>query len=938
MEKAGLLQENMQIDLLPKDDRLEIGIYLDGTLCQTDFDELSKLNVFKGSGLPKTISFNRKFSGFISSIEIYRAIAKAIAARKKGLIPIFIKMLDKRRDDLKARLYSSDMTPDEDVVSLALQMQNEFKRTGLIPNIALIGEAGTGKSVMAKRLGSVLFNKEVMNLSPSDLKSPYKGDTKTVVLDRLLEAAGRQKNGEPGKILFIDEAYALMKDTLGQEAVSILLPLMTHNRDKIDSKNWEKDRGDIIRTIDFKTGEVTENGTLIERINPSIPPIWIGGYEDDIRLMTNQNQGLFRRFDRVTLKAPTTSQLYEALFKELESAQNKLSQGEDSELLHNVAAMSDIAKEELKLKSELLIKQFRDYEIPIKKFFRWGTQPQNSKNFGNYAGVKKFISRCLDGIDLSSSEKEIKAQIDQIITATKRDIKHQIDTVRRKSDGSQGSSSERVQMVLDNKTRFHDLVGCDTQVEYMRTIIDMLVNQSNYEQFGITVPKGVLLLGQPGVGKTFIAQAMAGELQQRFEEEAPNKRVGFMSLSAPEITSKPVSFIGSIFDEAEEYDVCVIFIDEVDAIAKNRFQNICYSHFIELIKQMDGVDQRSNVFVLAATNAPESLDPAFVRTGRIDKQLEFMLPDLDARCELARRSILKRCGALENFMNDAKGQKGVSKLASEVAKITPGNTPGDIESIINEAFIMYDQDRRPGAKKKRSLGKGAPKFGDPELGYLYRCIYEAVERNDIGDPRSIKKGETFNVDKNDMSRSSISVHEVGHALVRILHNRKPFERITSLPRGSALGYVMPIYEKRLTKADFEDDIRFSMGGRIAEEIVYGKENISTGASQDMKYVTSLARFMVEQVGFTDEFEFMVLQKSTARYLGKNEYNCSESFRERSDHAVNKLIKRLYQETREILTDKRDLIIALAEQVFKRETMTGKEFEKLYQELNNTKMM
>lgn len=171
-------------------------------------------------------------------------------------------------------------------------------------------------------------------------------------------------------------------------------------------------------------------------------------------------------------------------------------------------------------------------------------------------------------------------------------------------------------------------------------------------------------------------------------------------------------------------------------------------------------------------------------------------------------------------------------------------------------------------------------------------------------------------------------------MVGILCGREPFEKITSLPRGDALGYVMPARNELLTKKDYENCIRTSMGGRIAEEIVYGKDNISVGAFGDMKKSTYFARRMVEELGFTDEFEFMALTGVTSRHLSASGYNCSELFREQSDRAVNELLKKLYQETREMLADKKDLIITLAKNVFKKETMSGKDFYKLYEKQKN----
>lgn len=888
IEKAAFDIDGTSVAFVWQDDGLTIEVndaMQKKSYCRT-FDELNKRNFFSSIDLPKTIRFDQKFPSFAKDLEIYQAIRNAIQTDYQTFLGILSETTQSLSyEDMEKALYGEDKIVDKDVVSFAMEMQNTFQRKGTIPNIALIGEAGTGKSFMVAQLGKVVFNKEVMHLSPSDLKAAYEGQTKYEVVRKLKEAAAEKQ------IFFIDEAYELMADEYGREAISILLPMMTGDRKKIDAS---RDKYSI--SADF-----TESG---------IPPIWIAGYEDDIRLMISQNQGLFRRFQRVTLKTPTTSELYTELLTKLKSALDKLLRGGDSDLFLYNAAMA----EPMGYKYNVLLKQFTDNETLIIKFFRWGTQPQNSRYFANHAGVQNFLERCLDSIDFNKPESDITHQIEKIITFIKRDIKHQLDTIRRKGDSNrlrQYDDSERVAMVFDNKTRFADLVGCDEQIAYMKDIIHLFVEKSQYEQNNITIPKGALLLGEPGVGKTFIARAMAGELQEAFAKASPDKKVGFMSLSAPELTAKPVSFIGSIFDAAEEYDVCVIFIDEVDAIAKNRAENEHYGHFIELIKQMDGIEQRANIFVLAATNVYEYLDPAFTRSGRIDKKLSFTLPDRAARRELTEKGIIKRCGALANFYYE-ENKKGVNNLAEEIAAITPGCTPGDIENIVNAAFIMYAKDPSVGS------AQDTPQFGNAELDRLYRHLYEAVERNTIGEPHPAKKEREFSVTKNDQSCSAVSVHEVGHALVSILCGGEPFEKITSLPRGNMLGYVMPVKNELLTKKDYENRIRTAMGGRIAEEIVYGKNNISTGAYKDIKNATHFAQMMVESLGFTEDFKFMAL----GRGYGQSE--------------VNRLLEKLYQETRALLANNKALIIPLAEQVFKNETMTGQEFIALYNQLTKKK--
>lgn len=957
IERVSFNYDDIEVSMIHSGDNslgFEINDTRQNNLFQVNFDEYRKRGIFSDAGLPETIQFNKSLESFLSDIEIYKKIKDAIIVIIEDdpqRLAWPVRRMEVDYKEMERKLYEKGMIPDWDVIDFAIEMKNKFYRTDEIPNIAVVGEAGTGKTTMVKKLGG-LFDKEVMCISPADLKGAYIGHTLFKVVECIADAARDEQ------ILFIDEAYELLSDSFGAEAVAILLPLMSGDRKKIHAT---RDQDEI--ECDFEQGKIKKRIKNTEKpeehIKAKVPPIWIGGYEDDIRLMLCQNQGLYRRYQRLTLVSPTVEELYTELTEKLEKAREKLKRGEDSELLNNYAKlpapMKKQKKEQMQDKFNTLRDQFSYNEKAIKDFFRWGIQPQNSKYFANHAGVRNFLDRCIDRIDSSKNRKDIALQIEEIIFTIKRDVKHQLDTVRRRGDASWGGAngrsrktvddSDRVAMIYDNETRFKDLIGCDEQIEYMKSIIDMFVNKGEYKHKKITIPKGVLLLGAPGVGKTFIARAMAGELQEAFKKRAEKERIskeesegelkekfkdkiGFMSLSAPELTSKPVSFIGSIFDKAEEYEVCVIFIDEVDAIAKNRFQNEYYSHFIELIKQMDSIEQRSNVFILAATNAYESLDPAFIRSGRIDKQLSFTLPDTDARCKLAQKNIIDRCGVLINFdVKNEKNQKDVEVVAEETAKITLGYTPGDIENIINAAFLAYDREERSGT---RNNGKKGSKIKNPELECLCRNIYEEVERKDIGSPNPAKKESKFLVDKNNSSCSAVSIHEVGHALVGILCDCEPFEKITTLPRGNALGYVVESRTVPLTKKDYENRIRVAMGGRISEELIYGEENISAGAVEDIKMATNFARRMVEELGFVDEFKFMAITESHSRHLGVNGYNCSESFREQSDTAVNELLKRLYQETRRMLADKKTLIITLAKEVFNKETMTGEEFKKFYE--------
>lgn len=937
VESVAFTENAGTVELRPANGQMYIQI-TDAKTSQTYEERFALLRMepdFDNTGIPRNLYLGADWIRVKRNLDIYRKIKDAVI---QFGIEKFETCVDdsseNRRDRIEELLYDEEgMVPDETVISMVVQFEKEFERTRQIPNIAIVGQAGTGKTTLAKKLGKI-FGKDVLALTPSDLRGAYIGHTKYEVVQKLAEAAMNNQ------IFYVDEVYQLMDDRFGAEALTVLLPLMSGDRTKIDA-GLDKGQNPPIE-IDFKEGYVKKGDKVTANFAPGIVPIWISGYENEVRVMINRNQGLYRRLKKVIIKSPTTSDLFKKLTEELE----KTAKGSDK-----------AARNALMLK-----KYFNDNgSEAVKKFFGWGSQPQNSKYFANNAGVVNFLSNCLDSIDFG---KDVGPQIEDIISSTKCDIKRQLAAVRIGSSNGNNAASDSssavfdakdtIQVITDIDTRFSDLVGCSSQIAYMRSIIEMLINKSVYEDYNLTVPKGALMEGLPGVGKTFIARAMAGELEQHFQEEAPDKRFGFMSFSASELGNKPASYIASIFNTAEEYDACVLFIDEVDAIAKHRNENSFYDRYLELIKQMDGIEKRSNVFILAATNALENLDPAFVRSGRIDKRLEFILPDKDSRKELAGRAIKKRIKTLVNFVPGGK-EEDIDVIAELIAKKTSGHTAGDIDNMINTAFIMYHQFNRYGThidefnglidrdffksypfiecsqnKRLEISVKDKNRIKDSVLSELYLFIEEEIERTQAGVLNYKKREQEFNTEKNG-NCSSVAIHEVGHAVMSMVVGEKLFDVITTLPRGDSLGYVSHSELELVTKADYENRIRVLMGGRIAEEIIYGKDNISTGAVSDMRKATECARAMIERWGFSDKFGFMALSVPAGRYLGRNcNYTCSEEFRMDSDIAVNELLQKLYRETLGMLSDKKELIKNLAKHVFEKETMSGDEFKEFYQ--------
>lgn len=877
---------------------------------------------FDSSDIPLNLLLSPDWEGFFTGtnkigLENYIMVKDAIV--KNGIKRCRL-LFDENADPLEKMtqlLSDKKIVLDKTIICKVVEIQAHYERTKTIPHLAIVGQAGTGKTTLAKNLGKI-FNKDVLALTPSDIKGAYVGHTKYEVVTKLAEAA------EKNMIFYLDEAYQLMDDVFGREAVTILLPLMTGDRTKVDAV---KDKEKI--EIDFDKGTIIYNDDKDNPIKfpPGVIPIWLSGYENEIRLMINKNQGLYRRLDRVVIKTPVTSELLEQFKMKLDEFA-----GDKNEATKNKA---------LTLQNYFYGEDSENNLEPVKALFVWGTQPQTSKYFANYAGVERFLDNCLDSIRF---DRKIGPQVEDIINSTKRDIKRQLAAVGNDKQSESSDANDFINVITDIDTRFSDLVGCKSQIAYMKSIIKMLVNKSVYDDCKLSVPKGALMKGLPGVGKTFIARAMAGELQESFGKYAPDKRFGFMAFSGSELGNKPVSYISSIFSTAEEYDACIMFIDEVDAIAKNRSENIFCSHFLELIKQMDGIEKSSNVFILAATNAPESLDPAFVRSGRIDKELGFELPEKDDRRELANRAIHRRIKTLISYTPSEQHDTEIGLIADMAAKKTPGCTAGDIDAAVNAAFITYHQYYNSDSADKKEFIENYKKFitddgiefsanvkgiNEPALKELYMFIEEEIERKLAGIPNYKKREAKFSVEKNE-GCSAVAVHEVGHAVVSLLLGEGVFDSITTIPRGETLGYVSHSELKLVTKTDYINRICVCMGGRIAEELFWGSDNISAGAVSDMRQATRLARCMTDAWGFSDEFGFMALSEPMSGYLGGgSNYTCSEAFREKSDNAVNELLKKLYSDTRGMLRDKKEIIEKLANKVFDYETMRGEEFETLY---------
>ncbi len=467
-------------------------------------------------------------------------------------------------------------------------------------------------------------------------------------------------------------------------------------------------------------------------------------------------------------------------------------------------------------------------------------------------------------------------------------------TMRRMGGGGLmgvGKSNAKMYVQKETGITFKDVAGEDEAKESLTEIVDFLHNPGKYTKIGAKLPKGALLVGPPGTGKTLLAKAVAGEAH-----------VPFYSLSGSDFVEMFVgvgaSRVRDLFKNAAENAPCIIFIDEIDAIGRSRDSRMGGNDEREqtlnqLLSEMDGFESSKGLLVLAATNRPEILDPALLRPGRFDRRVIVERPDLNGRV-----NILK-VHSKDVLLDDTVDFK-------EIALATSGAVGADLANMMNEAAINAVKHGRQAVSQKD--------------------LFEAVEVVLVGKE---KKDRIMNKEE----RRIVSYHEVGHALVSALQKHsEPVQKITIVPRTmGALGYVMnvPEEEKFLnTKKELEAMLVEMMAGRAAEEIVF--ETVTTGASNDIEKATNLARSMITQYGMSEKFGLMGLETRENQYLsGRNVLNCSEATAGEIDKEVMKILKESYAEAKRLLEDNRDVMDEIAAFLIEKETITGKEFMKIF---------
>ena len=451
-----------------------------------------------------------------------------------------------------------------------------------------------------------------------------------------------------------------------------------------------------------------------------------------------------------------------------------------------------------------------------------------------------------------------------------------------------GKSNARVYVKSSDGIKFDDVEGVDEAEENLQEIVDYLHDPSKYREIGASMPKGVLLVGPPGTGKTMLAKAVAGEAE-----------VPFFSMSGSEFVEMFVgmgaSKVRDLFKQAKEKAPCIVFIDEIDAIGQKRNSGNFGGNdereqtLNQLLTEMDGFEGNSGVIILAATNRPESLDPALTRPGRFDRRVPVELPDLKGR-----EAILKVHAA------KVKTEDNIDYQA--IARMASGASGAELANIVNEAALRAVRD-----------GRGAASQTDFE---------ESIEVVIAG-------YEKKNSILTDHEKKVVAYHEIGHALVAAMQmHSAPVQKITIVPRTSgALGYTLQVDEGDhylMTKEELENKIATLTGGRAAEEVAFG--SVTTGASNDIEQATKIARAMITRFGMSDDFDMVAMEAVQNQYLGGDtSLSCSAETQARIDEKVVDLVRTQHEKARKILLDNRGKLDELAAHLYEKETITGEEF-------------
>ena len=457
--------------------------------------------------------------------------------------------------------------------------------------------------------------------------------------------------------------------------------------------------------------------------------------------------------------------------------------------------------------------------------------------------------------------------------------------------GGMGKSNAKVYVKSSNGIKFTDVAGEDEAKENLTEIVEYLHDPDKYKEIGASMPKGILLVGPPGTGKTMLAKAVAGEAN-----------VPFFSMSGSEFVEMFVgmgaSKVRDLFRQAKEKAPCIVFIDEIDAIGKKRDGQVGGNDerdqtLNQLLTEMDGFEGNNGVIILAATNRPESLDPALLRPGRFDRRVPVELPDLKGREEILK-------------VHARKIKVADNVDFNKIARMASGASGAELANIVNEAALRAVRDGRKFATQAD--------------------LEESIEVVIAGYQKK-------NAILTDKEKRIVAYHEIGHALVAAKQtNSAPVQKITIVPRTSgALGYTMQVEEEGnhylMTKEEMENKIATLTGGRAAEEIAFG--SVTTGASNDIEQATKLARGMITRYGMSKDFDMVAMETVTNQYLGgDSSLTCSMETQTAIDREVVELVKKQHEKAGQILLENRAKLDELSQYLYEKETITGEEFMKI----------
>ena len=459
--------------------------------------------------------------------------------------------------------------------------------------------------------------------------------------------------------------------------------------------------------------------------------------------------------------------------------------------------------------------------------------------------------------------------------------------------GGMGKSNAKVYVKSSNGIKFTDVAGEDEAKENLTEIVEYLHDPDKYKEIGASMPKGILLVGPPGTGKTMLAKAVAGEAN-----------VPFFSMSGSEFVEMFVgmgaSKVRDLFKQAKEKAPCIVFIDEIDAIGKKRDGQVGGNDEREqtlnqLLTEMDGFEGNNGVIILAATNRPESLDPALLRPGRFDRRVPVELPDLKGREEILK-------------VHARKIKVADNVDFNKIARMASGASGAELANIVNEAALRAVRDGRKFATQAD--------------------LEESIEVVIAGYQKK-------NAILTDKEKRIVAYHEIGHALVAAKQtNSAPVQKITIVPRTSgALGYTMQVDEQEhflMSKEELENKIATFTGGRAAEELIF--HSITTGASNDIEQATKIARAMISRYGMSDDFDMVAMENVSNQYLGGDaSLNCSFETQTLLDKKVVELVRREHEKATKILTDNIGKLHEIAKYLYEHETITGEEFMKILNE-------